>query len=221
MAEIKHFVVIGLGTFGTAIARQLAKNRCRVTGLDAERERVESLKDCLYEAIIGDARDREALKHLPLAEANAVVLGLGEDITQSILAALHVKELGARRVIAKGVTDDHGKILRALGVDRVVFPERELAEELADRLTWPNVLDYLPIDPEYSLAEISVPDSFGGKTLQQLSLRRDLGILVVGIKDAMTGALSMLPDAQFRLQPDQMLLVLGKQPNLDRLRELR
>lgn len=113
MAEIKHFVVIGLGTFGTAIARQLAKNRCRVTGLDAERERVESLKDCLYEAIIGDVRDREALKHLPLAEANAVVLGLGEDITQSILAALHVKELGARCVIAKGVTDDHGKILRA------------------------------------------------------------------------------------------------------------
>ncbi|MHB8900744.1 MAG: potassium channel family protein [Thermoguttaceae bacterium] len=221
MAETKHFVVIGLGTFGMAIARRLAENHCRVTGLDAQRERVESMKDQLYEAIIADARDRDALAHLPLAAANAVIIGLGEDITQSILATLHVKELGARRIIAKGVTEEHSRILKALGVDRVVFPEAEIAKELADRLTWPNILDYLPIDPEYSLAEVVAPDSLTGKTLAQLNLRAELGILVVGVKDAMSGKLHMLPDGQYQLQPDQILLVLGKQANLDRLRDRR
>ncbi len=219
MAETRNFVVIGLGTFGTAVATRLAENECRVTGLDAQRERVEAMKDLLYEAVIADARDREALAHLPLAEANAVVIGLGEDITQSILATLHAKELGARRIIAKGVTEEHGRILKTLGVDRVVFPEREIGTELADRLTWPNILDYLPIDPEYSLAEITSPDSFVGKTLEQLSLRQDLGILVVGVKDALTGKLHMLPDAKFTVRPDQALLVMGTHGSLDRLRD--
>ncbi len=221
MAETKHFVVIGLGTFGMAIATRLAENHCRVTGLDSHRERVEAMKDRLYEAIIADARDRDALAHLPLADANAVVIGLGEDITQSILATLHVKELGARRIIAKGVTEEHGRILKSLGVERVVFPEAEMAKVLADRITWPNILDYLPIDPEYSLAEIVAPDTFAGKTLAQLNLRAEIGILVVGVKDALSGKLHMLPDGLFQLQPDQTLLVLGKQANLDRLRDRR
>lgn len=221
MAETKHFVVIGLGTFGAAVATRLAENHCRVTGLDSQRDRVESMKDRLYEAIIADARDREALTHLPLAGANAVIIGLGEDITQSILATLHAKELGARRIIAKGVTEEHGRILKTLGVDRVVFPEAEIAKELADRLTWPNILDYLPIDPDYSLAEITTPDSFVGKTLEKLNLRREIGILVVGVKDALTGKLHMLPDGQFQVQPDQALLVLGTQAGLDQLRDRR
>lgn len=221
MAETKLFVVIGLGTFGAAVATRLAENRCRVTGLDSQRDRVENMKDRLYEAIIADARDREALAHLPLADASAVIIGLGEDITQSILATLHAKELGARRIIAKGVTEEHGRILKALGVDRVVFPEAEIAKELADRLTWPNIVDYLPIDPDYSLAEITAPDSFVGKTLQQLNLRREIGILVVGVKDALTGKLHMLPDGQFQVHPDQALVVLGTQAGLDRLRDRR
>lgn len=221
MAEVKQFVVIGLGTFGTAVATQLSENHCRVTGLDAERERVEAMKDCLYEAVIADARDRDALSHLPLTAASAVIIGLGEDITQSILATLHAKELGARRIVAKGVTEEHGRVLKALGVDRVVFPEAEMGKVLADRLTWPNILDYLPIDPEYSLVEITTPDSLVGKTLEQLNLRRESGILVVGVKDALTGKLHMLPDGQFALQPDQALVVLGTQSNVDRLRDRR
>lgn len=221
MAETRHFIVIGLGTFGAALARRLAENHCRVTGLDARRERVEMLKDDLYEAIIADARDREALAHLPLKDASSVIIGLGEDITQSILATLHVKELGARRIIARGVTPEHGRILKTLGVERVIFPEFEIAQELADRLTWPNILDYLPIDPDYSLAEFSPPDHYVGKTLEQLNLRREIGILVIGVKDALTGKLDMLPDGQFQVRPDQAMIVLGTQASLDRLRNMR
>jgi trk system potassium uptake protein TrkA len=220
MAAIRRFVVIGLGTFGAALAAKLCKNNCRVTGVDFDKEQVEPLKNELYEAVIGDATDRETLVHLDLKDADAVFISMGEDITRSLLATLHAKELGARRIIVKGVTQEHGKILKALGVERVVFPESEIAVSLADRITWPNIVDYVPIDPEYSFFEISVPESFAGKTLQQLDLRRKYGVWVVGIKDAMTGKLQMLPGADFKLGVDQLLLMIGKQEEVQGLRKL-
>jgi trk system potassium uptake protein TrkA len=215
MAEPKHFVVVGLGTFGHALAKQLTHNGCRVSGMDACKDRVEALKDTLYAAVIGDARDKDVLKHLPLAEATAVVISLGEDITQSLLATLHVRELGARRIIAKGVTEEHGKILKSLGAERVVFPEMEVARELGDKLTWTNVIDFLPIAPEYNFVEVAVPDSFAGRSMQELNLRRKYGVWVVGVKHALTGHLDMFPDGEYRVGTDQILLVVGKQTDLN------
>ncbi len=219
MAEAKEFVVIGLGTFGSALVQRLASNGCRVTGMDSRRECVEALKSTLYEALIGDAAEKDALKHLPVSDANAVVICLGEDITQSLLATLHVKELGAKRIIAKGVTEEHGKILKRLGVDRVVFPEAEIAENLGNQLTWPNIIEYLPIGPEYTFAEIAVPDSFSAQTLAQLDVRRKFNVWVIGVKDALTGNLEIFPGGDFQFGGDQMLLVVGKQADLTRLRD--
>lgn len=218
MASYKHFVVIGLGSFGTALARRLAKNGCRVTGLDHRSERVELLKDELYEAIIGDATERDALQHLPLKDAGAVFVSLSNDISASLLAVLHAKELGARRIIAKGATEEHGKLLKCLGVERVIFPNIEVAEGLADRMTWPNVLDFLPIDPDYSLVEIAVPDSLVGKSLQQIDIRRKYGVWIVAVKDALKGQMEMFPAADYTLGVDQILLAIGKQDELNRLR---
>ncbi len=220
MAETKRFVVVGLGSFGTALATRLHKNDCRVTGLDQRKERVEALKNELYEAVIGDATEREVLEHLNLRDAHAVFISLGENIARSLLATLHCKELGARRIIVKGVTKEHGKLLKHLGVERVVFPEIEVATELADRMTWPNILDFLPIDPDYSIVEIAVPESWNGQTLAEVNLRRRYGVWVVGLKDVLTGKLEIFPDADFRLNSSQLLLVVGKQTDLTRLREL-
>lgn len=217
----KQFVVIGLGSFGTALAERLAKNGCRVTGLDASRDRVEALKNVLYEAVIGNATERESLAHLPIATADTVFISMGEDITQSILATLHAKELGGRHVVVKGVTEEHGRILMRLGVDRVVFPETEIARELADRMTWTNIIDFLPIDPEYGISEIAVPDSFAGKSLQDLDLRRKFNVWVVVLKDTLTGKLVMFPDGQVTMGADQILVVVGKQDDLNRLSEFK
>jgi len=220
MGDTKHFVVVGLGSFGTALARRLAKNGCRVTGLDACADRVELLKNELYEAIIGDATERDALQHLPLNTAVATIISMGEDITRSLLASLHCKELGASRIIVKGVTHEHGKLLKCLGVDRVIFPEIEIAEELADRITWPNIIDFLTIDPEYSMVELAVPASQVGKTLQEMNVRRNFGVWIVGIKDALTDKLHMFPGGDFQLNEDQLLLGIGKQDGLDKLRDM-
>ncbi|MGH7139716.1 MAG: potassium channel family protein, partial [Pirellulales bacterium] len=147
----KRFIVLGLGSFGTALATRLAKNGCRVTGVDTCEARVEALKDVLYEAVVGDVTDRATLEELHVAQGNVVFISLGEKIEMSLLAALHAREAGARRVVVKGVTDEHARILKHMGVERVVFPEAEMAEQLADSMTWPNVLDALVIDTEYSL----------------------------------------------------------------------
>ena len=114
-----------------------------------------------------------------------------------------------------------GKLLRSLGVERVVFPEIEIARSLADQMTWPNVLDYVPIDPEYSVVEITVPDSLAGTTLFESDLRRRYNIWVIGIKDALTGKFQMFPDPEFRFTQDQLLVVVGKQDGLKNLRELQ
>lgn len=218
MPPVKHFYILGLGSFGGALARRLKKNGCRVTGVDSSRENVEEIKDDLYEAIIADATEYESLQHLNLKEANGVFISMGEDITPSLLATLHAKELGAKRIIVKGVTKDHGKLLKSLGVERVIFPEAEIAETLADRMTWPNIIDFLPIDPEYSFMEVAVPDEMVGKSLMNLNLRQQYGVWVVGVKDPMTGKLAMFPDGGYSLGLDQLLLVVGKQSSLEQLR---
>ena len=217
----KHFVVLGLGSFGTALARRMSENGCRVTGVDRDRTRVEALKGGLYEAAIGDVTQRATVEQLSLADVDAVFVSLGEDLAPSLLAALYAKESGARRIIVKGLTEDHGKLLRSLGVERVVFPEIEIARSLADQMTWPNVLDYVPIDPEYSVVEITVPDSLAGTTLFESDLRRRYNIWVIGIKDALTGKFQMFPDPEFRFTQDQLLVVVGKQDGLKNLRELQ
>ena len=115
MAPVKKFIMLGMGTFGSALATKLAANGCQVTGVDVKRDRLDLLKNVLHEAVIGDSTDREVLENLPIRDATAVFISLGETISPSLLATLHVKELGARNVIVKGVTKEHGKILEHLG----------------------------------------------------------------------------------------------------------
>jgi trk system potassium uptake protein TrkA len=219
MAETKRFVVIGLGTFGAAVAKQLHKNGMRVTGIDGDSETVEDLQRYLFEAVIGDATDREALSTLSLDKADGVVISLGEDITRSLLATLHAKELGAKHIHVKGVTPEHGKLLQSLGVERVIFPETEIAMQLADRLTWPNVLEFLAIDSDYRFVEIAMPQSMSGRKLLETDLKKRFGLWVVGVKDVMSGKLTMFPDAEFRLSEDQMLLLVGKDSDLRRFQD--
>jgi trk/ktr system potassium uptake protein len=217
----KKFIVLGLGSFGSALSRRLTKNGCQVMGVDADRNRVNDVMDDLYETVIADVTDRDSLEELGLAEADAVVISLGEDISPSLLAALHAKELGADHIIVKGVSPEHGKLLEHLGVERVVFPELDIANELGDRMAWPNVLDFLPIDSDYSVMEISIPPSCVGATLLEADLRRRFGVWIMAVKDALSGKLTVLPEAEHRLTDDQLLLALGRKDQLEQLRSLK
>jgi trk system potassium uptake protein len=220
MAKVRFFVIIGLGSFGSAVARRLTKNGCRVTGIDMSPVRVEAVKNDLYEALIGDATERNAMQNLALDKADGVIISMGEDIERSLLATLHAKELHAKHIVVKAVSEDHGRLLKYLGVDRVIFPEVDIAVLLADQETWPNMLDLLAIDEEFSFFELAIPNSITGKSLIESDLRRKYGVWVVGIKDALTGKLQMFPDAKHVFQDDQILLILGKTSDLEKFRSV-
>lgn len=135
MAE-KHsrFVVIGLGRFGSALARRLAKHGHRVTGVDLDEAAVQRVQDCLANALVADGADEEVLKALDLPDAAAVFISLGDHANRSIVATMYVLELGAPRVIVKGIDTLHAKILRKLGEVEVIFPEEAMARYVADHL---------------------------------------------------------------------------------------
>jgi trk system potassium uptake protein TrkA len=118
------------------------------------------------------------------------------------------------------VTADHGKLLRKLDVERIVFPEEESAIHVADRITWPNVPDFLPVDPNYSVVEIAVPASLVGTTLGETNLRQRYGISVLGVKDTTADTLEVMPQTDFCFAAHQLLLVIGRTDDLNRFREL-
>jgi trk system potassium uptake protein TrkA len=212
----RRFIVLGLGTFGKAMAVRLSQNGCRVTGVDADATQVEMLQEHLYEALVGDVTNRASLEQLMLHHAEAVIISLGEDIERSILASLHAKELGARDIYAKGVTPEHGKILKKLGVTRVIYPEAEIAQQMADEMTYPNVLKITQMDPEYSMAEIVAPPSVVGKRLAEVELPRRFNLILMGVKEALAPRWEMTPKADHVFTDEQLLLVWGNKKDINK-----
>lgn len=215
MAQV---AVIGLGRFGHHVAKQLHLAGHDVLAIDLSQENIQRIKDFTSRAVVLDARDKERLDALGIQDFDVVVVSLGERIDASALVALHLKEVGCRRIVTKAGSEDHAKLLELIGVHEIVFPEREAAERLALRLCNSNVLDYLPLGDEYGIHEMAPPDSFLGKTLEELRLRNRFGVQVVGIRDVLTQEVHVNPAADFRIKDSDALLVLGRNKDLDRLR---
>lgn len=218
--KTKRFVCLGLGTFGSAFAKRLCQHGFRVAGVDRSESALHELRDVLFEAIIGDVTDRQTLEELLLSSADGVVISLGDNIERSILCALYAKELGAQRVYVKGVSNDHAKILRALGVERVIFPEVEMANDFADSLIWTNVLKQYQIDSDHSIVEIAVPNSLVGKTIAEADLRRKYNVLVIAILDELKHSIDAAPAGDYRLLDNHAMLVMGKTSDLSKFRDL-
>lgn len=210
----KKYVVLGLGAFGSALARRLSDSGGLVTGVDSDEPLVESLRDRLHEAIVGDVTDRGVLEALLLDRAEAVFIALSERIDRSILCALHVKELKAKNIYVRGVSEEHRRILMALGVTQVIHPEIEMARQLADRVAHPNMLEYFQVDAEYAIAEVAVPAWLIGQTLQSAELPRKHRLFVLGIKSALHQRWEMTPRPDHYFRDDQVVLVMGKKTDI-------
>ena len=217
---MSRFAVIGLGRFGSTLARALYQKGHEVIGIDVDPELVQSLRDGATQAVVLDVRDKERLRALGLKDVDVAVISVGENLEASTLASFYLKEMGVK-VIARAVSPDHGRILEAIGIDEVINPERDMALRLADRLTHPNLLDYVALGPEYSVMEISVPAPFIGRTLQDLRIRNRYGVQVVAIRDALTDTLNLMPRAEDVLKDSDVLVVLGAREDLEKFREVK
>ncbi|MBN1633816.1 MAG: TrkA family potassium uptake protein [Ignavibacteria bacterium] len=207
---MKQFVVIGLGRFGSNLAVALSKLGNQVLAIDIDRKKVEAVKDYITEAVIADALDMRTLKEFIDNKVDTVIVAIASDVGTSTLVVLYLKDLGVKHIVGKVRNEDHAKILTALGVNEVIYPESDIAARLAENLTISNLIAHIPLAPEYSIVEIITPETFVGKTLRELDLRKKFGFSVIGIKDVLLDKIDINPSPDTIFMPDSVMLILCK-----------
>jgi len=203
----RTFGVIGLGRFGYHVARTLAQGGAEVIACDVDEEKVREVSEYVSLAYVLDATDAKALKESGIANVDTAVVSIGENIEASILIVVQLKELGVKEVVAKAVNPLHGKVLEKLGVDRVVYPEKEMAIRVAHSLLAGEFIEEIPIGEKHSLFELKAFDFMLGKTLRELDVRRRFGVSVLAIKRGEN--LIVNPVGDEKVLPGDILVVLG------------
>ncbi|MBX6422712.1 TrkA family potassium uptake protein [Thermosulfurimonas sp. F29] len=209
----KQFGIIGLGRFGSYLARTLAEQGQEVVAVDRSEKAVEEISPFVSQAVVADATRRETLEHLGFDQMDTVVVAIGS-LAQSVLVTLFLKELGTRNIIAKALNEEGAKILSLIGAHRVIIPERDSAIRLARSLVMPNFLDFLPLLPDFYITEVKPPPDFVGKSLKELDLRRKHRVYVIGVKRAFSDQIQLLPPADYVIERDDLLYLVGHQKDL-------
>ena len=216
---MRQFIVVGLGKFGMEVALALASNGMQVLAIDKDPRKTEAIADKVTYAVRADATDQKELAALGLSGADAAIVSLGNKIEDSVLATMILKEFGIPEVIVKGISKEHGKILKLVGATEVVFPEEDMARKIAQKIMHPNIIEHIPLLPNYSIVEIIAPKTFQGKTLLELNLRREYGVEVLMIRRGTN--VRMVPAATMeKIQEGDILLMLGKNEDLEKIRQM-
>ena len=208
-----RYAVIGLGKFGATVVRTLHERGHEVIAIDQDKERVQDVRDVSTQAIEADCTDQETLKALGIHDADAAVVSLGERMDASILVTLYLRDLGLKEIVVKAISQDHGKVLHLIGATEIVHPERDTARRVARGLGLRSIVEYLPLAADSSLVEVKLPAEFSGRTLAELEIRKRFQVLVVAIKRGETLLLATGGDE--RLQPDDVLVLVGRDTDLD------
>lgn len=213
---MKRYAVIGLGAFGSWVARTLTRSGHDVISIDRDGERVDRFAHEVARAVVGDAADALVLRKNGVAGVDAAVVSTGDDLAASILTVLALKELGVQRVIVKVPSMEAARALERFDVD-VVFPDREAAERLAYTLGSSGVLEYMALGKEHSIQEIGVPYPWIGKSLRELALPTTEGIQVVALYDALTGKWDAVPAADRVITDSDVAIVAGSTDRIEQL----
>lgn len=211
----KQYIVVGLGRFGRAIAETLCEAGEEVLGVDMDMDLVEDMRDRITQAVQMDAMDRDALTALGVKDFDVAFVTMGSDIRASGTITLMLKELGVKRVIAKAHDDFHGRMLEKLGADKVLFPERDMGRRIAHNLVSGNIIDFLELSPDYSMAEVHPMREWVGKPLRELALRSSAGINIIAIKSG--DIVDPMPQPETVIREDDKLLVVAREETLSRM----
>ncbi len=216
---MKQFAIIGMGNFGRYLAVHLYDKGHEGLVVDRKPAPIQEIKDRVSQAVVADATDILALKDLGLEDMDAVVVSIGTGLSESILATLNLIDIGVKRLLAMAISDSHGRILQKIGAKEVFFPEMDQALLIGERLHNPHLLDYLPLIEGYTIIQISPPQKFVGKTLKELNLINEYGVQVIAVKELVPDRLNVIPTGDFLIKESDLLIVLGPDEALERLRE--
>ncbi len=204
---MKNFVVIGLGRFGTAVARELYELGNDVLGLDTNSENVENIADYVTHAVTGDGRDPEVLRALGVSDYDCAVVAVGSDVGSSALITMRLKEAGVSQVVCKAQSHVHQRLLEKIGADRVIFPEHEMGIKVAQGLARSNILNFIELSPEYGLVDVDLPRGWAGHTIRDLDIRAKYKVNVIAVRRGSNFHVS--PGADWIIIEGDKLVVLG------------
>ncbi|MBD3223159.1 MAG: TrkA family potassium uptake protein [Caldithrix sp.] len=216
---MNSFIIIGLSSFGKYLVQYLYDRNFEVVAIDADEEQVEYIKPYVVKGIVGNAKDKETLKKIGVQEADGVIVSLGEKVDDSLLVIFHLKELKVKNIYVKVLTEDHAKIVNLIETSEVIFPERESAYKLAQRIDNPNILDYVPLSEGYSIIDWAPSKEFIGKTLGALQLKDKYGIQVISIEETIPDRVKLIPRGNHTIKDSDILVVVGKNEDLERLKK--
>ena len=215
---MKQFVVIGLGNFGFNVAKSLASRGNQVLAIDKNQDRIDEIKDDVSEAIIADAKNIKVLDEFIPDAIDGVIISIGQNMEASILATHYLKERKIKQIIVKAINENHAKILKLMGADDIILPEKDIALSLAQKLSSPNLMEHIPLTSEFSIVEAAVPEDFIGKTLRQIKLRSKHNLLIIAVKDVLQDKFYLMPDADFKLIPDCLLIIMGRREDIEKFK---
>ena len=212
----QQVMVVGLGRFGSAVARELEKLGHQVLAIDSSEQRVNDIAPDVTHALQLDAADEEALRGAGAGDFNTAIVAISSDAEPSIFATMVLKRLQVRTVIAKAGSILHGEILSRVGADRVVFPERETGLRLAHSFNVPNVIDYLDVAPSFGIEKIRPPESFIGRSLGELDLKGRVGLTPIALRRG--NQVFVNPARDERIAEGDELILIGRDDKLEQLR---
>lgn len=215
---MKSYIVIGLGRFGTEVARQLYSLGCEVLAMDHSADLVNQISNDVTHAVVGDARDKGVLRALGAGDFECAIVAIGGSLADSVLATMNLKELGVPRIVGKAHDETHRQVLLKLGADQVVIPEKENAARLARSLASPNVLEYIELSDEYGIIEVPAPKRWQEKTLKELNVRAKLGVNIIAVKR--DSQINVSPAADYKIIAGDVMVVLGDTDALKTVQKL-
>jgi trk system potassium uptake protein len=214
----RQFVVIGLGSFGSSVAKTLYTLGNEVLAVDSDEAIVREIADYVTHAAQVDTSDEKSLRDLGISNFDVAVIGMGSDVQASIMATLIVKDLGVRYIISKAHDEKHAKLLYKIGADRVVFVERDMGVRVAHNIVASNILDYIELSPDYNIAEIVSPEGWYGKTLREIDVRANYGLSVIGIKR--DHDVNIAPAADDIIRPSDTIIAIGATKELNKFENI-
>ena len=213
----KQYAVFGLGSFGESVAVTLQEVGCEVVVVDNHMERIENISPYVSYAVQADIEDPEVIRSLGARNLDGVVVAVADDMEASIMATLVSKEIGVPYVLAKAKNDLHAKVLKKIGADSIIFPEKEIGQSVARNLVSGEFVDWISLSPDYSITEIAVPEKWIGKSLSEIDVRRTKDVNVVGVR--IGEKIQVTIDPEEPLQKEMMLIMIGSNEALEKFGE--
>lgn len=214
----KQFAVIGIGRFGESLINELTRLGHEVLAIDTDESRIDDIASVATQAVQADAMDEKVLKALDIVGFDAVVVAIGGDVESNILTSITLKEIGVRKIIAKANNTMHGKVLEKMGIDIVLYPERDMAVRLARNLVSKSIIEYIELSSDHGISERTAPVNFVGKSLEEKALRQKMDITILAVRSG--SEIIVSPQADYRIKAGDIIVALGPAKQLEKLHEM-